>query len=328
MLLHATVEDAIGPLVSHEHLDGRMARLAARTHGVFSREDALREGATRRAIRWRISTGRWEEHYPGVYLLAGTQPSWQRALVAACLFAGRDSAASHRAAAAVCRLAGGREGVLEISVPRGRRIRQPNLVVHEVRLPAVDVTSVDAIPVTTPTRTLLDLAAVVSADVVEEALDDALRRGLTSIARLEWRIAELGRRPGIAVVRKLLAARGDPTAVPQSVLETRLLRLIKRARLPAPECQHEVKDGGRLVAVVDFAYPDLRLAIEADGYRWHSGRAQWQHDLVRRNALTSRGWRVIHVTSHDLAKQPKDVVRTIADALSRTATRSRRNTSC
>jgi very-short-patch-repair endonuclease len=261
--------------------------------------------------------------------LAGTQASWRQALLAACLFAGGGCRVSHRAGAALWRLAGVDEGVLEISVPRGRRVRQPNLAVHEVvRLPAVDVTSVDAIPVTTPTRTLLDLAAVVSADVVEEALDDALRRGVTTVGRLRWRAAELGRRPGIGAVRAILEARTNKSAVPQSVLETRLLRLIKRARLPAPTCQHKIKDRGRLVAVVDFAYPEAQLAIEADGYRWHSGRARWQHDLARRNQLTARGWRVIHVTPRDLEQRPDVVARTIAEAFSRTAIRSRRNTSC
>jgi very-short-patch-repair endonuclease len=329
VLVNATVEDAIGPLVSHEHLDARIARWAVRRHGVFSREDAIREGATRRAIRWRLSIERWEELYPGVYRVTGTQDSWRQALLAACLYAGEGTSISHRAGAALWRLAGFDQGILEISVPRGRRVRRLHLAVHEVvRLPPVDVTSVDAIPVTTPTRTLLDLAAVVSADVVEAALDDALRRGLTSIPRLVWRVTELGRRPGTGMVRALLEARTSEPAGPQSVLETRLLRLIKRARLPAPICQHEIKDRGRLLAVVDFAYPEIRLAIEADGYRWHSGRAQWQRDLSRRNALTSRGWRVIHVTSSDLEKRPEQVARTIAEALTCTATRSRRNTSC
>lgn len=103
---------------------------------------------------------------------------------------------------------------------------------HQVHLPTVDVTIVDAIPVTTPARTLLDLAAVVEREALEEALDDALRRGLVSISRLRWRLEELGRRPGAGTIRSLMAARGDKDAVPRSVLETRFLRLMRR-RLPA-----------------------------------------------------------------------------------------------
>ena len=288
----------------------------------------MREGATRGFIERRLTMNRWESLHHGVYRIVGTPASWPQALLVACLAAGIHAVASHRAAGGLVDLAGVPRGAIEISVPRGRRIRRPNLVVHEVRLPAVDITSVDAIPVTTPTRTLLDLAAVVPRNVVEEALDDALRRGLTSIPRLEWRIAELGRRPGIGVVRTLLEARTNRSAVPQSVLETKLLRLIKRSHLPIPIGQHAIKDDGKLIAIVDFAYPAVRLAVEADGYRWHSGRAQWQRDLSRRNALTALGWRVIHVTPHDLEQRPDVVVRSIAEGLSRTAPRSRPRTSC
>jgi very-short-patch-repair endonuclease len=80
-------------------------------------------------------------------------------------------------------------------------------------------------------------------------------------------------------------------------------------------CQHEVREGGRVLARVDFAYPDLRIAIEVDGYRWHSGRARWERDLGRRNDLTALGWRVVHVTSSDLAHRPDRIVRMIAQAL-------------
>ncbi|MGH2726414.1 MAG: endonuclease domain-containing protein [Actinomycetota bacterium] len=153
-----------------------------------------------------------------------------------------------------------------------------------------------------------------NAEVLEEALDDALRRGLTTMARLRWRFAALRRqgRPGIGAVDRLLRER---IGITQSVLETRVLRLIKRARLPDPVCQHEVRNRrGRLVAVVDFAYPDRRLAIEADGYRWHSGRARWEHDRSRSNALMHLGWRVIHVTARDLEQRPRETARSIREA--------------
>jgi very-short-patch-repair endonuclease len=82
--------------------------------------------------------------------------------------------------------------------------------------------------------------------------------------------------------------------------------------LPIP--QYGIRERGRLLARVDFAYPDIRLAIEVDGYRWHSGRAGWEHDLERRNKLTAIGWRVIHVTSSDLEHRFDNIVRVIAEA--------------
>jgi very-short-patch-repair endonuclease len=63
-----------------------------------------------------------------------------------------------------------------------------------------------------------------------------------------------------------------------------------------------------------FAYPQARLAIETDGYGYHSGRRRWQHDLARRNAITLLGWRVIHVTWDDLVRRPDAVIATVRAA--------------
>lgn len=183
----------------------------------------------------------------------------------------------------------------------------------------MDVTALDAIPVTTPARTLLDIAGEASRDVVEEALDDALRRKIVSVPRLRWRLLETARsgRPGIALLRALVDARAPESSVPQSVFETRVLRAIQQAGLPIPVRQHEIRSLGRLVAVVDFAFLDPRLAIEADGYRWHSGRARWEHERARLNELTLLGWRVIHVTWADLTRRPEAVMHAIRSGLTK-----------
>ncbi|MGZ4212306.1 MAG: DUF559 domain-containing protein, partial [Actinomycetota bacterium] len=193
--------------------------------------------------------------------------------------------------------------------------------VHRNRLLAVDTTTIDRIPVTTPARTLIDVGSICPREVVEEALDDALRRGMVSIPRVRWRIAEIGengRRRGISVMRSLVDARDMP-GVPQSVFETRLLRTLERAGLPRPALQHHVRDGTRLIAVVDFAFPAELVAIEADGYKWHSGRAHWEHDRTRRNRLTPLGWRVVHIMWSDLLHQPQAVI----DSIRRTLEASR-----
>lgn len=207
-------------------------------------------------------------------------------------------------------------GPVELTVPRGRKRNAPGIV-HRNLLLVRDVTTVGAIPVTTPARTLLDIAAVAPRETVEEALDDALRRRLVSLRRLRSRVDELGRRgrPGIAMMRALLDARDPSSPVPESVFETRLLRVLRRARLPEPVLQHRIRDRGRTVAVVDFAYPDAKLAIEADGYRWHSGRVRWENDRARLNRLTLLGWRVIHVTWHDLVRRPEHVAASVRNAL-------------
>lgn len=302
-----------------ESVESRLAPLAAAQHGVFTRAHATVARATKRMIQRRVTVGRWEELFPGVFRIAGTPPSWRQSLIAACFAWGDGATSSHRAAAALWKLSGLDPGLPEVTVPRGRARRHAaGIIVHRSPpLPPGDVTRVGAIPVTTVARTLIDLASVVPREVLEEALDDALRRRLVSLARLHWRLSELSRcgRPGIVVIRSLIAARDPASAVPESVFETRLLRVMKEARLPRPTLQHRVRHDGRVVAVVDFAFPAARLAVEADGYRWHSGRVRWEHDLARRNALTSAGWRIIHVTWTDLATNPAALLQRIERVL-------------
>ena len=193
------------------------------------------------------------------------------------------------------------------------------VVAHEVScLEAVDRTTQDGIPVTLPTRTVIDLAGVLSEDELEEVLDDALRRRLTTVRRIRWRLEQLGVRRGSVTLRRLLDARDPKAAVPKSHLETRVLRTLCKVGLPLPERQHPIRRQGRLLAKVDFAYPDAKLAIEAEGYEWHSGRPRWEHDLARRNAVTALGWRVLHVTARSLARDPGSVVETVAAALQET----------
>ncbi len=310
--------------MAKERFDRLIAAVCARQHGVVSRAQVLRLGGTQRMIQSRIRSELWESFHPGVYRLAGSPSSWRQSLMAACLACGAGAVASHRSAGALWPLPGFPEGPVELSI-LGVARRSRRFVVHRVTsLAAVDITELSGIPVTTPTRTLIDIASVVPRDVVEEALDDALRRGLVTRARLRWRLDALSEkgRPGVGVIRALLDARPTEDSIPQSVFETRLLRLLKASGLPRPELQHQIRVGGRLIAIVDFAYPDVKLAIEAEGYRWHSGRTRWQRDLARRNSLTTLGWRVIHVTWDDLSGRPDGVTAAIRKGLAERRSRA------
>ncbi len=298
--------------------DARVAGLAAAQHGVFSRPQVACFGGTKGVIRHRVDAGRWEQVAPDVFRLAGAPPSWRQSLMAACLAWGDGAVVSHRAAAGLWRLAGFDPGPVEITVPRGRARNAPGLV-HRNALPAPDAAALYGISVTTPARTLIDVASVAPCEATEEALDDALRRGLVSIPRLRWRLDELGGgRRGVGTMRELILERDPSARLPGSGFERRVLRMLRRSGLPEPALQHEVRNSGRLVAVVDFAYPELRLAIEADGYRWHSGRVRWQHDRRRSNELTLLGWRIIHITWDDLTGGREAVIDSIRNAIAAT----------
>lgn len=101
-----------------------------------------------------------------------------------------------------------------------------------------------------------------------------------------------------------------------SELEGRLSRVLRRAGLPTPVAQHEVRTSrGRFVARLDFAYPELRLGIETHGYRWHGGRERWARDLARENRLKRMGWTVLVFTWDEVTGEPERVVGEVADLL-------------
>jgi very-short-patch-repair endonuclease len=245
---------------------------------------------------------------PGVYRLEGTPRTHAQQISAVCKWAGVGSAASHRTAGGLLGLHDAHHHVIEITThrclrPPSERIR----VYRRGRLPARDISCVQGIPVTTMPRTVIDLASVCGEEVVDVALDTAIRMGMRRRDFLT-RLDELSApgRNGIAVVRRLVAERVVEQGLTESPFERRLLRALRKARLPLPVCQFEISEGD-FSARVDFAYPERGLVIEADSYRWHDGRAAWERDRARVSELASRGWRILLVTWLQL-KYQSDVV--------------------
>ncbi|MDQ4064839.1 MAG: DUF559 domain-containing protein, partial [Actinomycetota bacterium] len=229
---------------------------------------------------------------------------WEQQLFGAILWAGEGSAASHRSAAALWQLDGFEEGLVEITTSTSRRTPS-GVIAHRSELRARDVTRVSDIPVTSPTRTVLDLPSVADEEAVETALDCALRRGLTSIEYLRRKHTERsapGRR-GARTISYLLHQRAADTRVLESALETRFLRLLRKEGLPIPQAGYPVGPYR-----LDFAYPGLRLGIELDGYAFHSARALWTRDLARQNHLVRLGWTLLRFTWEDVTRRPRAVV--------------------
>jgi hypothetical protein len=203
-------------------LDDRIAALAERQHGLFTRVQALGAGATRTAIEHRLRHRRWLAVTTGVYRLPGPKLTWHQRLQAAILGAGAGSVASHASAAALWELPGFRPGALEVLRPRGvhhgarQHARSGEALgrIHEtVRLPKQDVTTRDGLPVTTPSRTLFDLAFTISEKRLERAVDNALAMGLVAIGDLERQLKRSdhsGRRA--APLRRLLARKTGASA--------------------------------------------------------------------------------------------------------------------
>jgi REase_MTES_1575 len=300
--------------------DRRVAELAATQHAVVGRHQILAAGMSPATLQRRVAERRLEPLLPGVYVVAGAPPTWQQRLFGACIAAGPAAVASHRAAGRLWGLVEG-EQPLEVTVPSRRAPRIRHVAVHRsTDLVPEHVTRRRRIPVTNPVRTMVDLGHVLGPEEVELALDRGLVAKLFSVVVVEQVLHQVARsgRSGCGVLRRVLDDRALGALRPDGVLEARMARLLEDAALPAGVFQHVVRDeDGRFVAKVDFAYPDLRLAIEVDGWSSHGSRAAFQDDRDRQNRLVTAGWTVLRFTSHDIVRRPSTVAARIAQFLAR-----------
>lgn len=243
----------------------RLLRVARRQYGVFTRAQALDCGLTNDRLARRRKSGLIVPESKNVFRFSVVPRSLQQMLLATCLRAPGRIWVSHRAAAALWGLDDSPSGLVEVTSIVSLRSDGCEVVVHRVDgMPTKDTCLVGGIPATTVHRTLRDLGAVTNADVVEAALESALRDGTTSIERLERRLSEIGGRGrrGAGVLRRVLDRREPGAAPTASGLETQFVQLLRRGRLPQPKRQEVIRDEGGLVARVDFEYVGRDIIIE------------------------------------------------------------------
>jgi hypothetical protein len=283
-----------------------------RQHALIHRSQAASAGLTRHQIDRLLCTGEWVRVYRNVYRLAGAPVTWHQRVLAACLATG--GVASHRTAAALWGLEGFEPGrvPVEVTVPGTNRRRLRGATVHHTRsLARADRAEVGGVPVTSPPRTLLDLAGAVDGDRLEAALDAALREGLTSVSWLMRWLPAAGR-AGAGRLRELALDRlsHQPAG---SGRELKAARMLVALGLPRPVRQHELVEGGRVVARFDLAWPHARVAVEFVSWRHHHGRRSWRYDVSRNNRAGGHDWLVFSLTEHDT----RDGCRSVGPAIHR-----------
>ena len=175
-------------------------------------------------------------------------------------------------------------------------------------------TEVDGLRVSTPARSVVDLAAVVGPRRLSDLVDLVTDR-LTSVARIAVCTADVARRgkPGVIRLGDVLDARGPGYVPPQSELEARLLATLAAAELPAPERQFPLPGRGAVDGVVDAAYPDVRVVLEADGRRWHTRIRDLRRDHLRDAEAARVGWQTLRFLYEEVVAAPEDVAATVAD---------------
>jgi hypothetical protein len=276
----------------------RLLRISEAQHGVIISRQARECGISARTMHRLVVEGWFRIVRPRAFAAAGLPPSpWEDA-IAVGLLAGPGVVLSHRTAGAIHRVPGLAAPELpEVTVPSTRHPRTPGAVVHRVgRLDACDIQTRQPVAVTTPARTLVDLAGQLDAPLLERILDEGSVNRLWTTDDLIACAARLGShgRSGRAALAKLLEARvGEPSV--ESPLELRMIRVL--APFAPFETQYQlVLD--REVVILDIAWPAWRVGAEVDGWWVRSrSRSKFDRSQHRTNLLHAHRWRVAHLTS-------------------------------
>jgi hypothetical protein len=296
--------------------DAVVARFAKEFGGPFTHAQARRAGLTQEQIEQRVRAGYWLRLHPRVFVHAATLLTPEIRRRAALSWAGADALVSHRSAGEMW----GFDGVVadkpELTVAGPRHPRSSDVVVHRSDVvERQDRARLGGVPLTSPTRTIIDLASVLSPLDLRIAFESARREQQTTVRKVRNRLDAIGGagRPGAAKLNALLDQL-DGHAPSEYPLEVRVAELLEHGAVETPSRQFEVRAGARVFRL-DFAWPSRRLALECDGRLRHSEDGDFARDRERWSALAAIGWRLLFATWADVTKHPDALVARLQVAL-------------
>jgi very-short-patch-repair endonuclease len=296
--------------------DDAIASLAANQHGVVARGQLAALGLGLDAIDHRVEQGRLHRLHRAVYAVGHRSLTREAHWMAAVLAGGDGAVLSHRSAAALWAIRGSGPADVEITAPRQRRAR-PGIQAHRTTLAPDEISVHRGIPVTTPARTLLDLAALPDQHRLARAAERAESLRLTSPTSLEALAARYPGRPGVPAIRRLVARNGITDTPTRSDLERRFLSLLDAESLPRPLVNKEIRLARGTKPEADFTWRSHHLVVEVDGYETHGTRQAFERDRARDRALQSAGWRVVRITWRQLQSEPAAIAADLRAMLAR-----------
>jgi hypothetical protein len=296
-------------------IDYELGALAAQQAGYLGRNQVLAQGVSEAAIRWRLDSGTWVLVRNGLYKVVGVDGDYQGRLRGAMATL-PDPTISHESAAEIHGIPYVARGKATVTVHASTTHGFPDVTVHR---------SIDLLPhhrlkiagqsVTTPERTLIDVAAKIRLGALGLALDESLASGLVSITEVQKLFEEVARRgrTGSGPMRKLLNERLGSDVVPASRLERLGMSVFERGGLPPPQWQYPAPwDPAKRI---DFAWPHVCVGCECDSRRWHSRVSDFQRDRERDNLSLAHNWKIFRFTWEDFTKRPDVVISQLAGAI-------------
>lgn len=292
--------------------------VAATQHGVVNRSQVVMSGMTPRGLARALEAGWMEKLSPRVVRVRGSAPTAHQRAMAATLDAMGGVVCLGSAIALYDVGLFALEPVHVLTTRRPHRGTAHLGVVHSTtRLTGDDVTDVEGIPVTTPRRTLLDLAGRLRPERVENLCDDLLRRRLLRLEDLHELVDSLPRRGGLprqAVLRRIAEERPLAIAVPESRLERRFEEILADAGATPFERQVDLGDADGWIGRVDYVDRACALVVEVQSETYHSSLTDRRRDADRFDRLRRSGWSVLELTEREIWRVPRQVLAKVSNA--------------
>ncbi|HEX2851509.1 MAG TPA: hypothetical protein VHN98_13190 [Acidimicrobiales bacterium] len=295
-------------------VDAAVEALGRTQEGAFSIWQAYNRGATNGIIRNRVTAGRWLREDTGVLLLPGWPSTFRQKLFVAVLAPPTSGYVSHEAAAMVRGLDAIRSARVEVTLPPygGRRSGRGIVYHRTTEFEDRDWSMVGALPVASAARIIADLAPMHDVLTLERVYESAARKGLIVPSDLDDVVARFAtpHRRGADTLRKLQATIVRDGMTNDSDFETLFFQLLRAAGIRLPVRQRRVlRPDGRL-AYADYAWPDLHIVVELQGFEYHASRYAHLYDVERNNDLVVLGWNILEFAWTHLSR-PGYIVATI-----------------
>jgi very-short-patch-repair endonuclease len=294
------------------HLLATARELAARQHGLVRVHQLAEIGLDKTRRRRMVEAGEWQCLTPAVFRVQGSSDTPDQRWLAAVLDAGVGAVLSHASSMDRWGLPGFRQHRPEVIGDRPRaRYVSPIAIVHRpLLLLPHHVLVTRGVPVTTPTRTIFDLAGRLHPGRLARLVDNVWNRRLTSGRLLHRTLDELaGRgRPGIAAMREVLATRGDDYVPPESGLEARFMALAIKAGLPEIRRQVDIGNDERWLGRVDFLEDRAMVVVEIQSHAFHESELDRAADEARHSAFRAAGFEVVEFTEYQVWHEGQAVI--------------------
>ncbi len=268
-----------------------------------------------RAVRQALASGLLAQPWRGVVVPAADSLKLATRAEAALLLAGQPAVLSGATSLALHGISAAETADIHLTVPYERRVRsKPGLIVHQSDYRQYDVLEIDGLPTFSVDLALADFLCRGDKRTAFASVEEAMR-GLPPdhLQKLRDnvrdRIADRSSRKGIHRALSMLAlADGRAESPPESMLKL----IVVEAGLPVPETQYVINDiDGRLLYVLDMAWPVRRVALEYDGFAAHEERQA--ADAERDRRMLGRGWITVRAVAAGL-RDPSRVLRELREA--------------